>query len=271
LRQLRLHEGPGFEEAALKLTRLGLTLNQAKVYVALLRLGGGKASEVAREAGVERAETYRALAKLERMGLVRASPSKPMKFIPSPPEEGVAKLLEAYLDRLKRMRREAEEAVRVLKEVERKPLQQAVMIELVVGRRRAIRKALEMIRRAKVEVDCVTSAYGLKRALKGGIAEAFEEAVKRGVKVKVLSEVFGDNLAEARLFSQIAEFKHSSHLNAFLLIVDDEEALVGVTVKEDTSLDTEDHMELWTNSGFFVKAMRQFFYKAWSEAEELRL
>jgi len=269
LRQLRAEEAEGLGEAAKCLTKLGLTVNQARVYIALLRLGSAKASEVAKESGVERAETYRALNRLGELGLVRASVLKPTCFIPSPPEEGISRLLETYSDRLRKMREMALVAVSLLKAEQRQPPRHAALLELVVGRRRAFRKALDMINKAKVEVDCVTSGYGLKRAAKGGILDAFEEATGRKVNVKLISEVIEANLHEAKLFIEVAEFKHADQLNAFLLLVDDAEALVGVTIKEDTALDTEDHIELWTNSGFFVKAMKHFFEKAWSEAVDV--
>lgn len=269
LRQLRPQHGL-IEEAEAKLVDLGLTPNQARVYVALLRLGGGKASEAARQAGVERAEAYRALSKLSELGLVKALLTRPLRFIPTPPEEGVGRLLEAMSDRLRRMKQAAAEAVELLSKAQRRPSQEAATLELIVGRRRAFRRALEMIDQARSRAYCVTSSLGLVRAARGGVLEAFEDAVSRGVEVKMVSEIVEDNRREAELFSKVVKLRHADQLNAFLLIVDGE-ALVGVTIREDLALDTEDHIELWTNSDFFVSQMHQFFERVWGEAVDAHL
>jgi len=265
LRQLRPRGGLEEGEAEARLVRLGLTSNQARIYVGLLRLGEGRVSEIAKEAGVERAEAYRALNKLSQLGLVKASLTHPLRFAPVPPEEGVRRLVEAFSDKVRKMKEEAAEAVELLRKAQRQPPRETVSLELIVGRRRAFRRALEMIDRAQRYVYCVTSSLGLVRAARGGILEAFEDAVNRGVEVKMISEIVNVNKREAKLFNKVVKLRHADQLNAFLLLVD-REALVGVTIREDTALDTEDHIELWTNSDFFVSQMQQFFEKAWSEA-----
>jgi len=64
----------------LTLTRLGLTSNQAKVYLALFRSGLSNAKGISENSGVARSDVYRVMAALEKLGLVEKIISQPCKF-----------------------------------------------------------------------------------------------------------------------------------------------------------------------------------------------
>ena len=52
------------------LENIGLTRNQAEVYLALLKLGSATAQQVIKESGLHRSPVYDALEKLQEQGLV---------------------------------------------------------------------------------------------------------------------------------------------------------------------------------------------------------
>ena len=56
-----------------KLEEIGLNEKEAKVYIAVLELGEGSASEIAKKSEVNRATTYFTLENLMKIGLVSAS------------------------------------------------------------------------------------------------------------------------------------------------------------------------------------------------------
>jgi HTH-type transcriptional regulator, sugar sensing transcriptional regulator len=53
-----------------KLMELGFSMNEAKVYLALVKLGSGTTSDITKESGVHRVNTYEVIAKLQNKGLV---------------------------------------------------------------------------------------------------------------------------------------------------------------------------------------------------------
>jgi len=53
-----------------ELRDLGFTDNEVKVYIALLRMGRGKAGRISKESSLERTSTYNALKRLQEKGLV---------------------------------------------------------------------------------------------------------------------------------------------------------------------------------------------------------
>ena len=63
---------------------LGLTLNQAKVYLAILKLERTTASEVAKFSKVRREDVYRILPSIEKMGLIERLLGKPSRIRATP-------------------------------------------------------------------------------------------------------------------------------------------------------------------------------------------
>ena len=53
-----------------KLQKIGLNLNEAKVYLTLLRIGSGQAGKVSKESQINRTTTYDSLERLIEKGLV---------------------------------------------------------------------------------------------------------------------------------------------------------------------------------------------------------
>ncbi|MFB3888399.1 MAG: helix-turn-helix domain-containing protein [Candidatus Bathyarchaeia archaeon] len=51
--------------------RLGLTMNQARVYLALARLGLTTAKRLSKDAQISRQDVYRVMSELQEIGLLR--------------------------------------------------------------------------------------------------------------------------------------------------------------------------------------------------------
>lgn len=72
------------------LTRLGLTLNEARAYRSLVRLGNATAREVAESSGVPRSKVYETLGLLEKRGIVqRVLGREPATYKASPPKSTI--------------------------------------------------------------------------------------------------------------------------------------------------------------------------------------
>jgi len=90
-----------------KLKRLGLTGNEAKVYIALLELGRGTVSEISRKAGINRTTGYDVLDSLVSQGLVSISGKEPkQEYVAEPPDN----LLRGLSVRIEEAQRDFEEA-----------------------------------------------------------------------------------------------------------------------------------------------------------------
>ena len=83
-------------DAVASLERLGLTTYEAKVFIALQKLGSGTAREVSRVADVPRSQVYSVTESLEDRGLVEVQQSSPMQYRPVRIEEARKTLRERF-------------------------------------------------------------------------------------------------------------------------------------------------------------------------------
>jgi sugar-specific transcriptional regulator TrmB len=82
------------EDAIQGLKRLGLTTYEARVFLALQKLGSGTASEISETADVPRSQVYGAAEELEAHGLVETQQSTPTVYRPVPLEQARRQLLD---------------------------------------------------------------------------------------------------------------------------------------------------------------------------------
>ena len=98
---------PKFSELKV-LFDLGLTLKQARVYLALSRSRILKISEISRISNVVRPDLYKTLSKLQQLGLVERIIQTPIAYSAIPIEEGVSLLLENKREKFRRIRAETQ-------------------------------------------------------------------------------------------------------------------------------------------------------------------
>ncbi len=88
------------------LERLGLTRNEAEVYVALLSFGEATADEVSRKSGLSRPTVYNVLRSLVDKGLVAEVVKKPLRFAALPPRKALSELFQRKLSEIEKLREE---------------------------------------------------------------------------------------------------------------------------------------------------------------------
>jgi len=82
------------DDAIQGLKQLGLTTYEARVFLALQKLGNGTASEISETADVPRSQVYGAAEELEADGLVETRQSTPTVYRPVPLDQARQKLLD---------------------------------------------------------------------------------------------------------------------------------------------------------------------------------
>lgn len=161
------------------LERLGLSTYEAKVFVALQRLGVGTARDVAEITDVPRSQVYSTAESLGDRGLIDVQQSSPIRYRPLS--------IEAARDQLRdRFERESNRAFEYIEEVrtEAATSEESEDIWTVTGRETIDTRVANAIRDAESEVLLgVKSKDGLTPAIEAGLREAAAE----GVAVTVIS------------------------------------------------------------------------------------
>ncbi|NLH87308.1 MAG: TrmB family transcriptional regulator [Firmicutes bacterium] len=129
---------------------MGLSLNEARAYHALMRHGPANGYEVSKRSGITRSVVYGVLDRLLEKGLVLQVDSDPVMYAPLPPSQLLKEYRELYASNLDNLERS-------LKQVESGVSEESYILG-VAGYDDTIRKARELIRGARHEV--VVSAWG---------------------------------------------------------------------------------------------------------------
>ena len=135
---------------------------------------------------------------------------------------------------------------------------------LIVGADNVVFRARQMIADAKHEYAAIMSKYALKRAREDGLTRVLASARKRGLQIRIISEIDESNSATADSLSKYVELRRSNGLLFYLDIFDRKEMLFGPAI---TDADLSDTMrrdtDLWTNNPRFVGGMYALFEHLW--------
>ena len=93
-------------------TQLGLTIRQAEVFIAISKLGQANVKTIAKTAQTDRAEIYRTVPKLQKLGIVKKIITTPISFKAIPLAEALSILLEQSVQKHKEIRVKAEQFLR---------------------------------------------------------------------------------------------------------------------------------------------------------------
>ena len=130
----------------MKLTRIGLTKSEEKVYLSLIKLGKASASLISRESGVSYGKIYTVLDSLERKGLVQIVPEKTKKFIASDPKVIIKKIKEEKQE-LNRLESEVKELKRIYE------LREKEIVRMVRGKRNFYKLERELPKPKQIEYN----------------------------------------------------------------------------------------------------------------------
>ena len=231
-----LATGRGAEdtEATRLLTELGLTVNEARVYLALLRFSAGPtAAEAAAAAGVPRPKVYEALQSLEGRGFSKSIGDRVRRFTPVEPETA----LRGWLSHREHERSEMSERDQIRVEklgrllpapVSGARAQVAEFIEAISGQVPTTEALDDLVSRATQTLDIMLQPPFVQPRPRWNVMEV--EAIERGVEVRVIYTP--QALEDARRFEDIV--RHGGHARMLaglpmkLMVRDQQEALISL-------------------------------------------
>ena len=177
------------DELPRSLAELGLSLNEARLYLALLRLSDGTAAQLARESGVPRPKVYQALGALESRGFCTTVGDRVTRYRPIAPDVALRDWTR-HRDHERAALAERDQAlsetlIRLL------PRPQAAgaavapdYLEAISGRAHTTKTLEDMIGRAEHTVWMLMQPPWLQQRSRWNVPEA--AAVRRGVQVRVI-------------------------------------------------------------------------------------
>ncbi len=249
---------------------LGLSLNQARVYLAILKLERTAVGQIAKFSKVRREDVYRILPTLEKMGLIERLMGKPAEIRATPISDALTFLVAEEKtksdDRLTGMRSK----VRSLSSKDwKQPLPGEESIYILIAEKKAIlAKTSELIKNSRKEVALIADKGRIIPVLSQFSVEC-KQAIKKGAQIRLLFEGdSSDGLLKEKVrrlvdgVSVHVKF-YREPLNHFIMS-DDREGLI--TTSKESGLG--ESPSLWTNNSNLIGVLRTGFESDWEKAED---
>jgi sugar-specific transcriptional regulator TrmB len=248
---------------------LGLTVNQARVYLAILRLEKTPIIQIAKFSKVRREDVYRILPTLEKMGLIERLLGKPTLVQATPISDALSFLVAEEKsksdERLNGMRRIVER----LSLKDWTPVSAGEeSIYILIGEKKAIlAKTSKLIKNSRKEISVIANKARIMPTI-SQFSDEFKLAIKKGAVIRILFEGEPpDGLLKEKVQKLIdgtavhAKFNREV-LNHFIMS-DDSEALI--TTDKESGLG--ESPSLWTNNSNLIGVLRNSFESDWEKAE----
>jgi sugar-specific transcriptional regulator TrmB len=249
---------------------LGLTLNQAKVYLAILKLEKTTVGQIAKFSKVYREDVYRILPTLEHMGLIERLLGKPTEIRATPISDALSFLVseeeDKFDERLKGMKGIVQ---RLSLKDWKQPLSKEENIFILIAEKKAIlAKTSGLIRNSRKEVALIADKARIIPVL-SQFSDECKQAIKNGALIRLIFEGENpDSLLKEKVTKLIGcisvqvKFSHEP-LNHFIMS-DDKEALI--TTSKQSGLG--ESPSLWTNNSNLIGVLRTGFESDWEKAED---
>jgi sugar-specific transcriptional regulator TrmB len=248
---------------------LGLTLNQAKVYLAVLKLEKTTVGQVANFSKVRREDVYRILPSLEKMGLIERLLGKPTEIRATLISDSLALLVTEEKnradERLTGMRSMVQKLS--LKDWKQPPPGEESIYILIAEKKAVLAKTAELINNSIKEVALIADK-GVIIPVLAHFSDEWKHAIKKEAQIRLIFE--GDSpdiLLKEKVQKLIGSASvsvkfHRKPLNHFIMS-DDKEALI--TTSKQSGLG--ESPSLWTNNSNLIGVLRTSFESDWKKAE----
>lgn len=238
-----------------RLTEGGLDEKFAKIILALVGQPPLKASEIGKLVSISRMDAYNSLRKLNELGLVLATFDKPMRFSGLQISDVFKQLIkreEASVRRLQQHLSEiSQDSVIINSNLYAKS--QEPLFSVIKDRHSIYGNIQNLVEESESMVWMLLSKWGILHLMRSGIIESINEALDRGIRIRVLADVESRTIRFFDKLDSRIEIRHLDNQAQMGVYVDDD---VGIQVvnsetnptgrgKDDTALliESKDYME----------------------------
>jgi sugar-specific transcriptional regulator TrmB len=254
------------EESIKVLTGLGLTIDQARVYLALVYLGSATAKQLSEESKIAKPDIYRIIPTLQKQGMVETLMSRPASFKAIPSNQSLHTLLERKATEQNELRRKTEALLSSLEKnhVRIETNQPSIDFAIIPGKEVIIQKLKESLLKAQISLCVVTSKNRFSASIRE-FADAYRKALRKGVKIRIAAE----QIAQTKTLEIVQILSRDPHFEvkyfkdpppAIVTIFDAKEAYL--TLSETAQLDSTSAIR--SNNLGFTALAQAYFENKWN-------
>ena len=256
------------DDAIQILGSFGLTINEARVFLALTLLGSSSVKEISKFSNIARESVYRLLPKLQKFGLVEKEIDWPTRFSAITLDDAVNVLLGLRNKETRDLQEKAKVLLRLKSKKAEDTLEDSRFL-LIPARKMLISKIGDELIRAQKCVCIVTSGKRLLGAV-DVFSEAIKKALSRGVEFRIIISEANRGLSPAVLGvgDDDARFEvryASSDLKCAAYIIDGKEVLIITEPSVELCCESP---ALWSNNISLVNIVEEYFEILWMISPE---
>ena len=247
------------------LMKLELTLLQAKTYLTLVKLGKAEVKRIAEASNVARPDVYRVMPALEKLGLAEKIVTNPTMYKATPIKEGYYILLQNKTQEHTELQQKTIDLIKNFHESNYKTtLQEEDQLVLIASKTLLAKKSEIEDSITKTSLD-VIGEWKAVRAYVFGHLQMYKKAIKRGVKIRVVTEKHKEDKSMRKILltfksNPLFEIRYvTAPIPIRGAIYDGKK--VDLSVR--TSHDRELTPCLWSNNPQVTKVMTAYFEEIW--------
>ena len=248
-----------------KLMESGLDEKQSRLIIDLACHPPSKASEIGKRVDISRMDAYNSLRKLQEQGLVKATLDKPIRFFGMRIDEVFQQIIRIKEMDLRRIQQNLE-GLSTNSELPIMSVDQTSEEDTfsVLKDRHTIMATIEsVIAESEHHVWLLMGKWGILHLLRSGAKDAIEDAVARGVEIKIVACIdqktirFFDNLDDK------IEIRHHEDFNLNGVFVDQEVGIQFVHTEESPTGRGKDDTAILIESGMLLSAQSELLNIQW--------
>ena len=260
------------QSEVLMFTRLGLTLAQARIFVALSQSGLSTAKAISRNSRIARSDVYRVMVMLEKLGLVEKVVSAPCMYRAIPMQDAVSLLMERRREETSKLQATAREILKRSKKGggEMVSKEDELQFVLVPPRKAVVNRIRNAIDGTYKSIDILVSWRRLLEGVTGAFTDSFEKACARNVQLRFIVKYPRRGRDAERVIKFLKRypwcqlrFVHRCP-NVIMGIYDRKELTIAVNPATGLS----DSPALWSNNQSFITMAQDYFDILWLTAME---
>lgn len=259
------------DEAVQTLTRLGLTLCQAKVYLALVRSGKSTARTISNVSKVPREHVYRVTSKLQELGLVEKAIAVPAMYIAIPMKRAFSILMERRQKVTCELQAKTKELIKNFgrTNAETTLREKGHQFILIPNKGRVAQRRIMQHAKAQTSVDGIFPFKEFANALHN-FTDIIKETLKRGVKIRVITEKPEDKNSFPEIIQAFEKNPYfqiryiPKHPSVLLTVYDKKEAILATSA----TAGLLGAPSLWSNNPSLLTLANNHFEAMWTTAQE---
>ncbi len=251
------------------LTRLGLTIHQAEVYLTLAKMEKATIKTLSSISKIDRANLYRIITRLQELNLVEKFLANPTTFKALPVNEGIMLLLERREAEYSEVKAKVKELLKRHKQSsEAVPAEKECQFALIPSGKLTSRKVAEMIDSNLKTHEIIIFWKDFEDQIDHVVA-MWTKVLLKGIKARVIvfleeKEKLPKKIEEFTKYNQFEIRKTQAPPRATISIIDEKEAFLSVTPRLSPG-----NPGLWMSNPTIVGLIREYFELVWRNSEKL--